>query len=214
MLEYIKRAKRGEAGVAEKLRESFVTWAGLAEAAYGTLDRIPKFHFSQHLWEQLEIDGFIVDCFVTERVNSTWIQAAKTVENTKQFEKSVALRSLNMHLSKLCNLRRDGLFSDKPCPALGVDAYVSVCMQWQRCRLYADDVIFLNDSEALLIVACARFGTELAIVASVLAEHERLTGGACLYERTAPQVVPLAGSVVRLPSAWRYRDNGFLVVVD
>ena len=217
VLMHVKSGKRGEAGVANKLKESYKKWAQLSEAVYGADDRIPKFHFSQHLWEQLEQDGFIMDCFVTERANSSWLQAATPIENTSRFEKSVALRALNLHLGKLCHLRRDCLFGEKPCPTLVADAYVSASMQWQGSRLFVDDVIFVDDSEALLILACARVGVELAIVGSVLEKRDRLTSGSCVYEAMASrdaQLVFLSGRVVRLPTAWHYKEDNLLVVVD
>ena len=217
VLMHIKSGKRGEAGVVDKLKQSFGKWAQLSEAAYGADDRIPKFHFAQHLWEQLKQDGFIVDCFVTERANSSWLQAATPIENTDRFEKSVALRALNLHLGKLCSLRRDCLFGEKPCPTLGADAYVSSSMQWQGSRLWVDDVVFLDDSAAVLIMACARVGVELAIVGSVLEKRDRLTSGSCVYEtmdgRDA-QLVFLSGRAVRLPTAWHRKDNSLLVIVD
>ena len=107
---HIQSGKRGEAGVVNKLKQSFGKWAQLSEAAYGANDRIQKSHFAQHLWEQSEQDGFIMDCFVTDRATSSWLKAATPVENTDRFEKSVALRALSLHLGKLCSLRRDCLF--------------------------------------------------------------------------------------------------------
>lgn len=217
VLMHVKSGKRGEAGVVNKLKQSFKKWARLNEAVYGADDRIPKFHFSQHLWEQVDLDGFIADCFVTERANSTWLQAATPVKNTSRYEKSVSLRALNLHLNKLCMLRRDCLFGEKPCPTLVADAYVSASMQWQGSRLFIDDVVFLDDSEALLILACARVGVELAIVGSVLEKRDRLTSGSCVYEamvRHDAQLVFLSGRVVRLPTAWHYKENSLLVVVD
>ena len=84
-IDYIKRGKRGEVGVADKLRQSYAAWASLSDAAYGTADRIPKFNFAQHIWEQLKGDVFIMDCFATKRQNSMWIQAGSQVGKHKKF---------------------------------------------------------------------------------------------------------------------------------
>lgn len=216
VLEYVKRAKRGEAGVANELKQSYATWAELSEGAYGVDFRIPKFHFSQHLWEQLEMDGFIVDCFATERANSMWLKAANLIANTREYEKSVALRALNLHLGKLHTLRRVGLVAEKPCTALAANAYVSDGMQWQGSMLYVADMILLDDSEVLKILACARVGEELAIVASVLEKRERLSSGSCVYEThvIGAQVVFLSGRRIRLPNAWHYKENSLVVIVE
>ena len=217
VLYHVKSGKRGEAGVAHKLKQSFGKWAQLSDVAYGADDRIPKFHFSQHLWEQVEQDGFIMDCFATERANSSWLKAATPVDHTAKFEKSVSLRVVNLHLGKLCQVRRDCLFEEKPWPTLALDAYVSKSMQWQGCRLFVDDVVVVDDSTTLLVLACARVGVEFAIAASALEKRGQLTRGSCVYETMArrdAQLVFLSGRRLRLPTAWHRKDNSLLVVVD
>ena len=124
---------------------------------------------------------------------------------------------MNLHLGKLCQVRRDCLFEEKPWPTLALDAYVSKSMQWQGCRLFVDDVVVVDDSATLLVLACARVGVEFAIAASVLEKRDRLTSGSCVYEAMASrdaQVVFLSGRVVRLPTAWHYKDDNLLVVVN
>ena len=90
-------------------------------------------------------------------------------------------------------------------------------MQWQGCRLFVDDVVVVDDSATLLVLACARVGVELAIAASVLEKRDQLTRGSCVYETMArrdAQLVFLSGRRLRLPTAWHRKDNSLLVVVD
>ena len=209
----VKRGKRGDP-VSRQFRDALKRWAVLSEAAYGSENRIPKFHFSGHLPRQLELDGFIQDCFATERQNSMWITAASGVKNTSGFEKSVVLRAFSMHLNKLGSLKRDGLIGEQRCESLGVDAYVAKSVQLEGSRFWGGDVVLLDNADLILVRTCARFGPELALVGSELRKAEALTLHSNMYEQSEDWVVAMvAGHVVRLATAWSFAEDGRVLVI-
>ena len=58
--------------VADELDAAILRHDIAFEAAYGGAvdEYVPKFHFTKHIPEQLRKDGFLQDCFATERKNS------------------------------------------------------------------------------------------------------------------------------------------------
>ena len=95
--------------VADELDAAILRHDIAFEAAYGGAvdEYVPKFHFTKHIPEQLRKDGFLQDCFATERKNSLVLRAAEPVRNTSTFERSVLARALIMHLDATGHLRQD-----------------------------------------------------------------------------------------------------------
>ena len=95
--------------VADELDAAILRHDVAFEAAYGGAvdEYVPKFHFTKHIPEQLRLDGFLQDCFTTERKHSLVLQAAEPVRNTRSFERSVLSRALLMHLDDTKHLRQD-----------------------------------------------------------------------------------------------------------
>ena len=56
---------------------------------YGDERIRPKHHYALHCGQQVESDGFALDCFVLERKHVTVKRYGDQVENTRAFEKSV-----------------------------------------------------------------------------------------------------------------------------
>ena len=215
VVDLVKRGKRGEP-LATQLQQSLTQWASLSEAAYGRDDRIPKFHFAQHVPDQLRQDGFIQDCFATERQNSMWITAADNVENTISFEKSVVLRAFNAHFAKLQQLKLDGLIGERRCESLGVDSFMASSMQWKGNRFWSEDVVVLDDDDVAVVLACFRSGTNLGFVASMLQREKRVTPASCQYKRsdaTERTLIMLSDCEVRLATAWHFVCEDRLLVI-
>ena len=214
-VDLVKRGKRGEP-LAFQLQQTFTQWASLSQEAYGKDDRIPKFHFAQHVPDQLAQDGFIQDCFATERQNSMWITCASPVDNTKSFEKSVVLRAFNAHLGKLHHLKLDGLIGERPCRSLGDDTFMASSMQWQGSRFWSEDIVVLNDDDVAVVLACFRSGTDFGFLASMLQREKRVTPASCYYKRsdaTERTLIMLSDCEVRLATAWQFVCEDRLLVI-
>ena len=95
--------------VADELDAAILRHDVAFEAAYGGAvdEYVPKFHFTKHIPEQLRLDGFLQDCFTTERKHSLVLHAAEPIDNTRSFERSVLSRALLMHLDDTKHLRQD-----------------------------------------------------------------------------------------------------------
>ena len=70
-------------------------------AAYGKEHLKPKFHYLWDVAEQLARDPFVVDCFIVERLHLRAKRAAKDVENTRAYERSVLTGVLISHTNAL-----------------------------------------------------------------------------------------------------------------
>ena len=92
--------------VADELDAAILRHDVAFEAAYGGAvdEYVPKFHFTKHIPEQLRLDGFLQDCFTTERKHSLVLQAAEPIRNTRSFERSVlrALSSCTSTIRSIC----------------------------------------------------------------------------------------------------------------
>ena len=212
----LKRGKQGEP-VAAQLQQSITQWAALSHDAYGSDDRIPKFHFAQHVPDQLQRDGFIQDCLATERQNSMWITAASPIDNTRCFEKSVVIRAFNAHLGKLHHLKLDTLFGERACRSLGDDVFIATSMQWHGNRFWSEDILVLNDEDVVVVLACLRSGSELGLIVSMLQREKRVTPNSCCYRRndaTERTVVGLSDCSLRLATAWSILSDERLLVIS
>ena len=95
--------------VADELDAAILRHDLAFEAAYGGAvdEYVPKFHFTKHIAEQLRLDGFLQDCFTTERKNSWVLQATEAVRNTRSFQRIVLSRALLMQLDDTKHLLQD-----------------------------------------------------------------------------------------------------------
>ena len=150
------------------LRRALEIQADAFDAAYGTENRIPKFHFARHVCQAIQKHGALLDCFTTERKHSLVKAVAVSVTKLAAFEKTVLSRVILQHVGRLCSsFRSDGLIGGKPADSdLGLGWHVSKKMQWRGFQLSAGDLIMLAGPTKTLvrICACLSHGEELHVI--------------------------------------------------
>ena len=79
---------------ANAMRSAIETFMTMYVLILGTSGVTPKFHLLWHLWIQFLRDGFIIDCFPTERKHKSTKRYANKTLCFKQFDKGVTFRAL------------------------------------------------------------------------------------------------------------------------
>ena len=72
--------------------------------AWGDDIVVPKHHYMLHLAIQYMADGFLMDCFVTERMHHVMKQHSQLLYNTGWFERTLIMRSTRERLRTLQNM--------------------------------------------------------------------------------------------------------------
>ena len=118
---------------------------------YGGDDTVPKHHCSMHLWSQFLEDGFLVDCWVLERMHLLLKEYAEDICNTRDFEGCVIRRAVVQRTRQLQHVG----FSDEligPCK-LG---YSKALKTGAGQRFHVDDLVFPSGdhNKCYLVRAC------------------------------------------------------------
>ena len=79
---------------ADAMRAATETFMTMYVLILGTSGITPKWHLLWHLWVQFLRDGFVLDCFATERKHKSTKGFANTIKKLHQFDKGVTLRAV------------------------------------------------------------------------------------------------------------------------
>ena len=159
----LQEAKGGNfadrAQMAEKLRLKISTYLKMNIHVYGTARVTPKHHMLMHLVEQFLKDGFLMDCFVTERMHILAKRTAEKIQNTIVFELSVILRILHMRAIRLTSMYYAdrlvaGKHSSRLSQLLGSATQVSRCLVLKTGQAFKADQVILVGDLCYLILAC------------------------------------------------------------
>lgn len=186
----------------------------LHKEAYGIGFIKPKRHFLFHI----DLSEFFRDCFVHERKHKVIKDAAKDIQNTRDFEASALLVILNsthgqMDAWTLSSLRKPTAVSPELSAAFGTPVHVSNAMRWRVLQIGIGDIFFLSANGAVEIIACARLGddgNEYRCVVRELNFIEQMSPTTSRWRRTLSVGVMEPRPQMWLAKAWFSRDDTFV----
>ena len=135
-------------------------------AVYGSDEITPKSHRMQHIPAQIEKAGFVVDCFLIEKLHLVSKDALTNVHNPARFEGSL--------LAGICERQRQALRNNifyglvgKTVPLHGfLGTLAARKMNCLGMRLAVDDIVFRGE-EFGLITACAEDASQAYAIVDV-----------------------------------------------
>ena len=166
-------------------------------AAYGKEHLKPKFHYMFDVAEQLARDPFVLDCFVVERLHLRSKRAAKDIENTRAYERSVLTAVLASHTNALSGegSAEFGLVGRAAHVPNHTRAVVARGCVSHGVSMAAGDLVF-RDNALGRVSSCVMEGGALFVLVHEMREVERLSSHSSVW---AP--VPAHCEVV-----WRAHD--------
>jgi hypothetical protein len=170
VVRFIMDGKEGER-VGDALADALQKHADAHFRAYPDDDPAPKWHFARHMPQQIDRDGGVIDTFPCERYQSKVKACAESVDNTRNFEKSILGRVLvgHMRLMDAPGCFHDGLVRGKWIPELNVD--VSTKGIVNGVSLSYGDIVKVDGLPIIILGVVLRGG-----VISLIAERFDLMG--------------------------------------
>ena len=196
------------------LKRALETHGNLYDAAYGHSPKdayIPKFHWSKHLAEQEEDDGFLFDTFAGERANQIFKAATDPVDNvTAAFERNVIARVWMLHQKFVKACLPDGLLNGK----YHADwrGRFSKQMVYQGCTWNEGDVVVIEDL-VMMVAGFASFeASGLTLVGHVCDLLRNSTPVASYYvPRLELAMEAIHGRDITAAPLWANEAEGLLV---
>lgn len=180
--------------MAHRIKDLIVRYLRVRLAVYGTSRVKPKHHMLLHMFEQLLMDGLMLDCFILEHMHLLIKAYADMVANTIAFEKSITIRAVAERCrqlkAKVSGTRLQG--SQVPSPE------VSAILQHQVAvgrhlsmasgqELHVEDVIFQGTDRSRCFVIKACLMGDLPYIVLEELELVRVVTSACSkWKRTLP----------------------------
>jgi len=142
-------------------------------AAYGKEHLKPKFHYMWDVAEQLARDPFVLDCFVVERLHLRAKRAAKDIENTRVYERSLLACILHSHTNALLGegSAEFGLVGRAETQSTGV--VVAKGLVCHGVSVHAGDLVFRGNALGR-VSSCVMEGGALFVLVHEMREVERL----------------------------------------
>ena len=188
--------------------------------AYGCGLVKPKHHYMLHLTKQAESDGIYLDCFVHERKHQVIKHSAEHIKNTRVFERTVLIGSLNACAEHLCTCVPSGLVEpSQDCPvfaaSLGRPCCVAKAVRVDFQRYDTGDIL-IGQNNGFVIKCCIKMGEEYGLVVTVMSLVDRLTLTTSVWQQDSStlHVLLLPDPHVRHAACWHTRPDGNCVVLE
>ena len=204
----------------DHLKSTLATHLRLFKVAYGPDHVRPKHHLCQHIPDQVLAHKMVIDCWPCERKHRSMKRLAGTIDNTRNFERSLMARAIQEQLQCTPEDSFGYCLIGKQIPAPDIaemldanSVTVSGSMRFGIVRLTRGDVI-IADNHALRITACLLVDGGWGVLAAVY----ELAGplGAC---RTWKIGVPTACFTLTAngfvtPTYWNFQPDGLLLTLE
>jgi len=184
------------------------------QRAYGADVIKPKHHWLTDIPEQLRRDGLMLDAFVIERQHLFVKSVAEAVDNTSQYEESVAASLLVLQIQQA---EGGGSYYDrllgKTSRLDGFPPSVRVANKMTiGCSHIAVHDIVTRDRDLGVVVACAADNGELLLIVSTMAKVADVTKNVVKARSTGVLAVwrPME---CREALAWRRDPDGSVLVL-
>ena len=167
------------------LRTRLSRWMRLHIQVYGEKDVHPKFHWMFDVCDQLEIDEWVFDQLIIERLHLAVKPHAERCQNTRRYERSVLSGVLNSQLDALNKMRPDCSILDNNTVKLRGfdDAEIADSVDVLGMQISVGDIVFCGDIAGRACACADELGTFLVIVAEFRCVH-RLSGATATWRET------------------------------
>ena len=191
----------------------------LFQKAYGADQIRPKHHLSQHIPDQIFAHKMLIDCWPCERKHRSLKRIAGTIDNTRNFERSLLGRAI---VEQVHNTPEDtfsfkllGKQLSSPEIAVLIQAdtvMVASSVRFGVVRLSVDDVIVVGDI-ALKIKACLKSGLDLSVLGDVYDFARKSGSGVEWKPLNSIACFTLVANTFVCPRYWTFQSNNFLLTL-
>lgn len=218
-----KRMKRSSSILPEHcagMKDALGKFGLLHQKAYGTEHIKPKFHYCQHIPQQLSTQRVLVDCFTAERKHRSMKQIANPINITGGFSVAVLSRALANQLAQMPETLCSNVLCKPFCESAEVasmmkvpKAMISKSIDIHHATVSVGDVI-ISGRRALQVKACVQTH-ELALVVSVYEFHS-MQGSGELWKQTQQGLFSVGTSTLEFvqPSYWCFQDESTLLTLE
>ena len=175
---------------AGQLRRALSNWMREHKRCYGENHIIPKHHWMYDICDQLEVDDYVFDQLVVERLHLTVKSHAERCDNMRIFERSVLKGTFIEQLGNLQDLRPDCYLKGKQTMGLVgfPDAKLAKSMDALGMHISVEDVVLHQGMDSLpnhgVVLACVEENDTLYAIVDDMRYHGRLSRHCTYWEPT------------------------------
>lgn len=202
-----------------KLQRMLASHLKLFAQAHGAEHVRPKHHFCQHLPGQILARGAVLDCWPCERKHRSLKRIAGTIDNTRNFERSLLARAVAEQISCTpaesftTKLLGETTLAPDLAVELGANSVtLARGIKYGVVSLSAGDVI-IAESTCIRITACMLLDSSWCVLA-VVYEFVQKLGAGTLWKLQAPSACfTLSPNGFLVPTYWTFQSDGLLLTL-